>query len=80
MKKLEGKLLSKKYFPLIIDEDCDVFYLDKGKKITLARFRKKVIPLRLCQIALEELELKYEVNKIDLSKGSQREDWFLKFC
>ncbi|MDC3024048.1 glutathione S-transferase [Alphaproteobacteria bacterium] len=29
-------------------------------------------------IALEELELKYKVIKIELSKGVQREDWFLK--
>ena len=56
VKELEGKLLTQKYFPHIIDENCDVYYLDKGKKITLARFRKKVIPLKLCQIALEELE------------------------
>ena len=29
-------------------------------------------------VALEELGLKYEVKKIDLSKGVQREEWFLK--
>ena len=29
-------------------------------------------------IALEELGLKYEVKKIELSKGTQREPWFLK--
>ncbi|MEC8100456.1 MAG: glutathione S-transferase family protein [Pseudomonadota bacterium] len=29
-------------------------------------------------ILLEELGLKYNVHKIDLSKGQQREDWFLK--
>ena len=28
-------------------------------------------------IALEELGLKYDVKKIDLSKGTQREEWFL---
>ena len=29
-------------------------------------------------IALEELQLKYKVKKIELSKGTQREDWFLR--
>ncbi len=29
-------------------------------------------------IALEELQLKYEVKKVELSKGTQKEDWFLK--
>ena len=29
-------------------------------------------------IALEELGLKYEVKKIELIKGIQREPWFLK--
>jgi glutathione S-transferase len=31
-------------------------------------------------IALEEMELPYEVTHIDLSKGDQKEDWFLKIC
>ena len=29
-------------------------------------------------ILLEELDLKYNVYKIDLSKGVQKEKWFLK--
>ena len=28
-------------------------------------------------IMLEELDLEYEVHKINLSKGEQREEWFL---
>jgi len=31
-------------------------------------------------IALEELELPYEVHPIDLGKGDQRQDWYLKIC
>ncbi len=49
-------MMTEKNFPQIIDENCDVYYLENGKKKTLARFRKKVIPQKLCQIALEELE------------------------
>lgn len=29
-------------------------------------------------ITLEELGLKYEVVHVDISKGTQKEDWFLK--
>ena len=56
VKNLEGEMMKEKHFPHIITENCDVYYLENGKKITLARFRKKVIPQKLCQIALEELE------------------------
>ncbi len=31
-------------------------------------------------IALEELDLPYEVKPIDLSKLEQKEEWFLKIC
>lgn len=56
VKKLEGNMMLERHFPYVINEPCDVYYRENGKKITLARFRKKVIPKKLCQIALEELE------------------------
>jgi glutathione S-transferase len=31
-------------------------------------------------IAFEELGLKYTVHKIDISKNTQKEEWFLKIC
>ncbi|QMW24367.1 glutathione S-transferase family protein [Sandaracinobacteroides saxicola] len=31
-------------------------------------------------VALEEMALPYEVHRIDLSKGEQKQDWFLKIC
>jgi hypothetical protein len=31
-------------------------------------------------IAFEELGLKYNVHKIDISKNTQKEEWFLKIC
>lgn len=29
-------------------------------------------------IALEELGIKYEAHRVDITKGVQKEDWFLK--
>jgi len=31
-------------------------------------------------IAFEELGLNYNVHKIDISKNTQKEEWFLKIC
>ena len=33
---------------------------------------------RMAHMTLEMLEIEYEFKKIDLSKGEQKEDWYLK--
>ena len=52
----EGNNFSKRNFKNIIDYNCDVYYYQGKKRVTLARFRKNVISKELCDIALEELE------------------------
>ena len=56
IKAREGDFFREKDFKYLIRENCDVYYLDGKRKIILARFRKKVIPQKLCHIALDELE------------------------
>ena len=57
IKKREGDFFKEKDFKFILKKSIDVYYEDEtGKKILLARFRKNVIPLKLANIALEELE------------------------
>ena len=56
IKKKEGDFFSQKHFTHIINENCDVYYLNNKKQVLLARFRKQVIPLNLSQLALDNLE------------------------
>ena len=55
IKKKEGAFFKEKDFKNIINSNCDVYYLQGKKKVLLARFRKKVIPDKLCHIAFQEL-------------------------
>ena len=53
MKKKEGEYFGEKSYDRIVDSNCDVYYYEDGKKLTLLKFRKNVIPLKLCDIGLE---------------------------
>ena len=55
IKNKEGRFFTNRDFNHIITTNTDVYYLDKKKKVLLARFRKKVIPDKLAQIAYREL-------------------------
>ena len=52
----EGEYFSKKDFPIIVKEDCDVYAIDNGKKKLLAKFRKGVIDKKLTRAAMENLK------------------------
>ena len=44
MKKKEGEYFGEKSYDRIVDSNCDVYYYEDGKKQTLLKFRKNVIP------------------------------------
>ena len=55
--KKEGHYFSKKYFPIMITEDCDVYAAaHDGKKKLLGRFRKGVIAKKLTKTVMENLK------------------------
>ena len=60
MVEKEGEFFEINDFKKVIKKDCDVYYYvnenNRKKKVLLAKFRKKVIPLKFSKIALEELE------------------------
>lgn len=53
IKSKEGEYFDEKHYNKIINYNCDVYYYEDGEKKTLLKFRKKVIPEKLCQIGLE---------------------------
>ena len=53
MKKKEGEYFGEKSYDRIVNSNCDVYYYEDGKKQILLKFRKNVIPLKLCDIGLE---------------------------
>ena len=53
MKSKEGEYFDKKAYDTIVDSNCDVYYYEDNKKKTLLKFRKKVIPEKLCKLGLE---------------------------
>ena len=57
IKSKESEYFSKKDFKHIMKKDIDVYYLDEnGKEVLLAKFRKKVIPKKLCKLVMENLK------------------------
>ena len=54
--QMEGDFFERKDFKHVITNNCDVYRKHGRKYILLARFRKNVIPQKLCNIAMEELE------------------------
>ena len=53
----EGEYFDKKDFKYIIKENADGYYVDEyGKKHLLFRFRKGVIPKKLCKIGMKHLK------------------------
>ena len=60
-----GHYFDKKDFKYIVKEDADGYYIDEnGKKNLLFRFRKGVIPRKLCKIGIKHLK-KYAMKKHD---------------
>jgi hypothetical protein len=57
MKNKEGDYFDEKHYNLVIKDDCDCYYYDENNdKKLLFKFRKKVIPEKLCNIGLENLK------------------------
>lgn len=56
MKSKEGEYFDKKSYDKIVNNNCDVYYYEDGKKKTLIKFRKSVIPEKLCKIGIECLK------------------------
>ena len=53
MKKKEGEYFPISCYDTIVNQNCDVYYYEDGKKKTLIKFRKKVIPKKLCKIGIK---------------------------
>ena len=59
----EGEYFDKKAFKFIVKENADGYYIDEdGEKHLLFRFRKNVIPKKLCKIGMKHLK-KYAMKK-----------------
>ncbi len=56
MKEKEGEYFGKDAYDIIVNRNCDVYYFEDNKKKTLLKFRKKVIPDKLCKIGIECLK------------------------
>jgi hypothetical protein len=56
MKQKEGEYFDKDHYDTILDSNCDVYYYDGKEKKVLLKFRKNVIPEKLCKIGLECLK------------------------
>ena len=56
MKSKEGEYFDASHYDNIINYDCDGYMLKNGKKILLFKFRKNVIPKKLCVIGIQNLK------------------------
>ena len=56
MKSKEGEYFDASHYDNIIDYDCDGYMLKDGKKKLLFKFRKNVIPRKLCSIGIDNLK------------------------
>ena len=56
MKSKEGEYFDASHYDKIIDYDCDGYMLKNGKKTLLFKFRKNVIPKKLCIIGIDNLK------------------------
>ncbi len=56
MKNKEGEYFGETAYDTIVSRNCDVYYYEDGKKKTLLKFRKGVIPDRLCKLGIECLK------------------------
>ena len=55
MKSKEGEYFDEKHYNKIVDYDCDCYQVDNKKKL-LFKFRKNVLPDRLCDIGIKNLK------------------------
>jgi hypothetical protein len=56
MKSKEGEYFDTNHYDTIVRKNCDVYHYVDNKRKVLLKFRKAVIPERLCQIGLECLK------------------------
>tara|TARA_B100000315_G_C14515267_1_gene558854 strand:- start:64 stop:1146 length:1083 start_codon:yes stop_codon:yes gene_type:complete len=57
IKDKQGIFFSESHYDAIIKSDCDVYREDEdGQQHLLLKFRKKVIPTKMCQVAFRALE------------------------
>lgn len=56
MKSKEGEYFDKKAYDTIVSSNCDVYYYEDDKRKTLLKFRKSVIPDKLCKLGIECLK------------------------
>jgi len=57
IKDKQGTFFPKSHYDRIIRSNCDVYWEDEqGQQHLLLKFRKKVIPTKMCQIAFKSLE------------------------
>ena len=56
IKSKEGEYFDEKSYDVIVNRNADVYYYEDGQKKTLLKFRKGVIPLKLCDIGIECLK------------------------
>ena len=56
MKSKEGEYFDKKAYDMVVDCNADVYYYEEGKKKTLLKFRKNVIPEHLCKLGIVSLK------------------------
>jgi hypothetical protein len=56
MKSKEGEYFDKKDYKTIVNYDCDGYIIKNGKKKLLFKFRKGVIPKKLCKLGIDNLK------------------------
>ena len=56
MKTKEGDYFEEKHYDMVVDFDCDCYKIKNGKRILLFKFRKNVIPQKLCEIGMQNLK------------------------
>lgn len=56
MKKKEGEYFDTTHYDTILSENCDVYHYDGKERKVLLKFRKRVIPEKLCKLGLECLK------------------------
>jgi len=56
MKSKEGEYFDKSFYKTILNEDCDCYQIRDGIKKLLFKFRKNVLPKKLCRIGIDNLK------------------------